>query len=121
MGPLLICFFINDLPEPLKFSDPYIFADDLKILAVAKTQVQKKFDLEAISNLVDTNGMSLAPDKWYTLEFRGTYYQYEVGNISFEDTEEVKDLGIFVKKSLNWSAHDSRSLKKPTVFCSLSG
>ena len=89
----------------------------LKILAVAKTQS----DLEAISNLVDTNGMSLAPDKWYTLEFRGTYYQYEVGNISFEDTEEVKDLGIFVKKGLNWSAHDSRSLKKPTVFCSLSG
>ena len=109
MGPLL---FINDLPEALKFSDPYIFADDLKILAVAKTQGQIKFDLEAISNWVDTNGMSLAPDKCYKLEFRGTNCQDKVGNINFEDTEEVKDLGIFVKKDLNWSAHVSSRLKK---------
>ena len=63
----------------------------------AKTQEQINSDFEAISNWVDTNGMSLAPDKCYKLEFRGTNCQYEVGNISFEDTE-VKDLGIFVKK-----------------------
>ena len=42
--------------------------------------------------------MSLAPDKGYKLELRGTNCQYKVGNFSFEDTEEVKDLGIFVKK-----------------------
>ena len=98
MGPLLFCILINDLPEALKFSDPYIFADDLKILAVAKTQERIKSDLEATSNLVDTNGMSLAPDKCYKIDFRGTNCQNKVGNISFEDTEEVKDLGIFVKK-----------------------
>ena len=39
-GPLLFCIFINDLPEALKLSDPYIFPDDLKILVVAKTQEQ---------------------------------------------------------------------------------
>ena len=32
--PLFFRIFINDLPEVLKFSDPYIFADDLKLLAV---------------------------------------------------------------------------------------
>ena len=32
--PLFFCIFINDLPEVLKFSDPYIFADDPKLLAV---------------------------------------------------------------------------------------
>ena len=32
--PLFFCIFINDLPEVLEFSDPYIFADDLKLLAV---------------------------------------------------------------------------------------
>ena len=98
VGPLLFCISINDLPEALKFRDPYIFADDLKILAVAKTQKRIKSDLEAISNLVDTNGMNLAPDKCYKIDFRGTNCQHKVGNISFEDTEEVKDLGIFVKK-----------------------
>ena len=34
VGPFYFCIFINDLPEVLKFSDPYIFADDLKLLAV---------------------------------------------------------------------------------------
>ena len=105
VGPLLFCIFINDLPEALKFSDPYIFADDLKILAVAKTQEQIKSKLEAISNWVDTNGMSLAPDKCYKLEFRGINCQYKVGNISFEDTEEVKDLRIFVKKKISTGQH----------------
>ena len=118
VGPLLICIFINDLPESLKFSDADIFADDLKILAVAKTQEQIKSDLEAFSNWVEPNGKNLAPDKCYKLEFRGTYYQYEDGNISFEDREEVKDLGIFVQKSLNWSAHDSRRLQK-SLHCFL--
>ena len=31
-GPILLCFFINDLLDTLKFSEPYIFDDDLKIL-----------------------------------------------------------------------------------------
>ena len=45
VGPLLFCIFINDLPESLKLSDPLIFADDLKIVAVAKRQEQIKSDL----------------------------------------------------------------------------
>ena len=62
------------------------------------SQEQLKSDLEAVWNWVDTNGISLAQDKCYQLEFRGINYQYKVGNMSFEDTEEVKDLVIFVEK-----------------------
>ena len=50
VGPLLFYVFIKDLPESLKIFDPNIFADDLKILAVAKTQKQIKADFEALSN-----------------------------------------------------------------------
>ena len=32
LGPLLFCIFINDLPDLLKFSEPFIFADNLKLL-----------------------------------------------------------------------------------------
>ena len=31
-GPLLFCMFINDLLDALKFSEPFIFADDSKTL-----------------------------------------------------------------------------------------
>ena len=31
LGTLLFCIVINDLLDTLRFSDPYLFADDLKI------------------------------------------------------------------------------------------
>ena len=34
LGPLLFCIFINDLPDVLMFSEPLIFAADLKNSAV---------------------------------------------------------------------------------------
>ena len=36
LGPILFCIFINDLPGVLMFSESFIFADDLKILAVQR-------------------------------------------------------------------------------------
>ena len=36
LGPLLFYIFINDLPDVLIFSQPFIFADDIKILAIGK-------------------------------------------------------------------------------------
>ena len=36
LGPLRFCIFINDLPDALSFSYPYIFADDLKLLSINK-------------------------------------------------------------------------------------
>ena len=34
LGPLLFCTIINDLLYVLRFSDPYLFVDDLKILSI---------------------------------------------------------------------------------------
>ena len=33
LGPLLFCIFINDLPNCVVFSEPYLYADDLKLLS----------------------------------------------------------------------------------------
>ena len=55
LGPLLFCIFINDLPDVLVFSDPFIFADDLKILAVKKTFWQVQNDLNGIEQWVNEN------------------------------------------------------------------
>ena len=68
------CVLKTDVTHFMKFSDPYILADDLKWLAVAKTQEQKQFNLEAISNWIHTNELSEALDKCYKLKFRGKIY-----------------------------------------------
>ena len=63
LGPLLFCIFISDLPDVLVFSDPFIFADYLKILAVKKTFWQVQNDLDGIEQWVNENKMKLAMDK----------------------------------------------------------
>ena len=70
IGPLFFCIFINDLPEVLKFSDPYIFADYLKLLAVNVDTKGIQQDLKSVQNWVDKNKMSLALDKSFKVEFR---------------------------------------------------
>ena len=71
LGPLLFCTFINDLPDVLVFSDPFIFADDLKILAVKKTFWQVQNHLNGIEQWVNENEMKLAMDKCAKLSIRG--------------------------------------------------
>ena len=53
LEPLLFCIFTNDLPDMLVFSDPFIFADDLKTLAVKKTFWQVQNDLNDFEQLVN--------------------------------------------------------------------
>ena len=34
LGPILFCKYINDQPDALRFGEPFMFADDLKILHI---------------------------------------------------------------------------------------
>ena len=68
LGPLLFCIFINDLPDLLKFSKPFIFADDLKLLFTGKANWQIQEDLNSIHLWVKTNKMDLAIEKCAALK-----------------------------------------------------
>ena len=46
MGSLLFCLFKNPVAKSLKFSDPYISSDDLKIFAIENAQKQLQSDLK---------------------------------------------------------------------------
>ena len=71
LGPLLFCILINDLPDVLRFSDPYLFADDLKILSIGYSDIEFQEDINAVQNLVATNKMEFGVDKCAILNIRG--------------------------------------------------
>ena len=61
-GPLLFCELINDLPDVLRFSDPYLFATDLNILSIGYSDTEFQEGINAVRNWVATNKMELKVD-----------------------------------------------------------
>ena len=59
LGHLLFYIFINELPDLLKFSEPFIFADDLELLFTEKADLQIQEDLNSIQHWVKTIIMDL--------------------------------------------------------------
>ena len=112
LGPLLFCIFINDLPDVLVFSQPFLYADDLKILHMANSQANLQADLDSLNCWVCSNGMSLAHDKCYKINFRGEISEMNIGAVKLQQMDEVKDLGILVNSGLNWASHVNYRIKK---------
>ena len=112
LGPLLFCIFINDLPEVLRFSDPSIFADDLKILSVGRKQDEIQLDLNKIEDWVKQNNMELAFVKCAQINFRVVAINLFLNGKRVPQPQSVKDLGVHMLGDLSWSTHLIERLKK---------
>ena len=112
LGTLLFCIFINDLPDLLKFSDPYIYIDDLKLLTVNTDLIKVQQDLKSIDDWVKENKMALALDKCSQLEFRGRAHDLQLSGSKLESSTEAKDLALIVDYKLSWNKHIDMRLTK---------
>ena len=112
IGPLFFCIFINDLPEVLKFSDPYIFADGLKLLVVNVDTRDIQQDLKSVENWVDKNKMSRALEKCFKVEYRRNQHELILCETAVESPNVIKNLGIHVSKRLAWATHIDSSMSK---------
>ena len=112
LGPLLICIFINDLPDLLNFSEPFIFADGLKLLFTGKSDWQIHEDPNSIQHWVKTNKMDLAIEKCAALKIHHHSRDLMLGTSQLHSADSINDLGIFVTKDMTWSLHFSERLKK---------
>ena len=99
-GSLLFCILINDLPDVLRFSDLYLFADDLKILSIGYSDTEFQEDISAVQNLAATNKMKLAVEINAILNIRGLEKDFELVNQNVNSLQTVKDLGKNVSKKL---------------------
>ena len=111
-GPLLLCIFINDLPEVLTFSEPFIFADDLKVLSIRKSYWEIQDDLYRFEEWVKKNRMELAMDKCTAITFRGSNRSFNILDQKLDDSKTVKDLGMHVSDDLTWKMQIEERLRK---------
>ncbi|CAG4949239.1 unnamed protein product [Colias eurytheme] len=72
LGPLFFNVFINDLPDIFKHSIPYLFADDLKLIRVIRSETDANLlqsDLQKLNEWCSCNMMLLNCDKCYHIKF----------------------------------------------------
>ena len=94
------------------FSEPFIFADDPKILAVQRSYWEVQDDLYGIENWIIQNKIELAIDKCAYLSFRGGDEQYKLMGKDLVKSTTVKDLGIHVAADVSWKQHIEERMKK---------
>ena len=92
VGPVMFCIFINDLSAALKFSDPHLFADDLKILCIKNNWLKVQSDLDAFDSWVMENQMTLAMDKCFKLTFRGEDSQFLLHGVALKSDKGPRSL-----------------------------
>ena len=120
LGPILFRIFINDLPNALRFGEPFMFRDDLKILHIGTTADQVQSNLDALEDWVTQNKMGLAIEECAQLLFKGPErHVYLCGSLP-QTSAAVKDLGIRIQSDLTWKIHLEERMKKANqVFYSL--
>jgi hypothetical protein len=69
IGPLPFVIFINDLPEVIRFSRAFLYADDLKLCSAIKTvsdRLNMQIDIGAVADWANAWLLPLCSDKLYT-------------------------------------------------------
>ena len=93
-------------------SEPFIFADDLKILAVQRSYWEVQDDPHGIENWIIQNKMELAIDKCAYVNFRGRDQQYKLMGKALAKSTTVKDLAFHVAADVSRKQHIEERMKK---------
>ena len=105
LGPPLFFIFLNDLPAVVKFGDPFLFADDFKILAHGKLETEIQSDLEQVAQWVKEIKMELLPNKCFQLVRKERIPSIRLARGPPEASNSKIDIGVVVNASLTWSEH----------------
>ena len=116
LGPLLFIMHVGDIDKNLEHSEVTSFADDTrirrKVTEVGDAQ-NLEMDLNKILTWADENNISLNGDKFELLR-HGDYeeaiseFNYSAKNQIIEETNHVKDLGVYMSKDASFTHHFSK-------------
>ena len=120
-GPLLFVIFINDLPDVIKDSHIFLFADDMKLFNPIYNKencnnLQK--DLTSAEKWSETSLLKFHPDKCCNMRIgrssiRNDGYTMGKDQKTINKAETVKDIGVTFDSSLNFETQ--KKLIKPIL------
>jgi hypothetical protein len=125
IGPLLFLLFINDLCYGLKHSQFLLYADDLKMFKKINNINDSKLlqiDLEYINNWCKNNKMELNVKKCEFITFSKKLAQnriettYNLGNVSLNKIQVVRDLGVLFDSDLNFKKQVDHVISKASMM-----
>ena len=124
LGPLLFLLYINDLPECLQKTTPYLYADDTQISCSSNSLIELienlNHDLNRIGEWLSRNKLQHHPTKTKIM-FIGS--KHLINSITFDHPVMLKNqrisrvhsftcLGLELDENLNWNAHIQAICKK---------
>ena len=116
LGPLLFLIYVNDLPQSILTSYPFLFADDTKLLSAIKghsDSLALQEDLAFVEDWCSKWSLSLNPTKCVAMRFSLSttngvcQYQYHLNGVSVPNALAHRDLGVCITSQLSWSDHIS--------------
>lgn len=119
IGPILFIVFVNDIPHCLKFSECYMYADDLKFTRIIEssddtTLLQR--DIDSLVQWCNDNEMSLNVKKCYHVKYtrkkKVTANVYHVGSNVIQEVDQIRDLGVVFDSTLTFVPHVENVIKK---------
>lgn len=113
-APLLFLIMINNLPDVLKYSKCYLFADDFKLFRVIRNTSDcylLQCDLEAIVKWSLENKLTFSVAKCRSMTYcrkkTVTPFNYVMSGQVLDCISEYKDLGIVFNRQLTFTDHIS--------------
>ena len=113
IGPLLFVIFINDLPEVIKSSELFLFADDMKLFHAIYTEeycTSLQQDLILAEQWTNTSLLKFHPNKCSHMRIglssiRNDGHTLGPEHITLTNTDKVKYIGVTFDSSLNFEAY----------------
>ena len=122
LGPLIFLIYINDLQYSIQYSNTILFADDTTILQGHQNLKYLKWSIEEdLKQMIDwfrADLLTINLDKTECLLFHNSNsnsplkLELELGDHIIRNSDQVKFLGLWIDKKLQWSMHTNTLLMK---------
>ena len=122
LGPLIFLIYINDLHHSIQYSSTILFADDITILQGHHNLKYLKWSIEEdLKQMIDwfkANLHTINLEKTECLLFHNSNcnssptIKLELGDHTIRNSDQVKFLGIWIDKKLQWNIHTNTLLMK---------